>query len=142
MGRYHRHSIDLTGPCCSDSFRSCLNGLHLATKVFQDAIGSASHPICEPIRHLRRGVEIQMIAPKVSAYHAAHASAAVGCAELIKLGTYSRGHGEASNIQCVCLFDALLKSSSCYQTTRNPLERCAVWKFSRYRNPHSRGPTG
>ena len=74
MGRYHRHSIDLTGPRCSDSFQSCLDGLRLMKKMFQDTIGSGSDPIYEPIKHLRRGVEVQMVAPKVSTHRAADAS--------------------------------------------------------------------
>src|ERR1700679_2221296 len=55
-GRHHRHSIDMTGPTCSDSFKLCLDGLRLASGMFRNLIGPANGPIHDPIKHLRRGV--------------------------------------------------------------------------------------
>ena len=85
--------------------------------MFQDVIGSGSGSIYEPIKHLRRGVEVQMIAPKVSAHRAADASTAIGCTELIELGAYTRDHSEVSDVRCVCLFDVSLKNSLCDKAT-------------------------
>ena len=79
--------------------------------MFQGTIGPGSDLIYEPIKYLRRGVEIQMIAPKVSPHHAAHALTAIGCTELVELSAYLRGHDEASDIQYVPLFNTLLTCS-------------------------------
>ena len=91
------------GRLCNELKCSCLDGFRLAGEIFRNTIGSGLGSPCEPIKHLRRGLEIQIIAPKVSAYHAASASAAIGCTELIKLNTYSYDHERASNVQCVHL---------------------------------------
>ena len=85
-------------------------------KMFQDTIGSGSGPIYEPIKHLRRGVEVQMVAPKVSTHRAADTSTAIGCTELIELSAYVRDHREISDVRCVTLFDLFdvsLRNSSC-----------------------------
>ena len=100
-GRYHQHSVNLTGPCCSDGFHLCLNGLNLIKEMFQDAIGSGTSSVYEPIKHLRRGVEIQIVAPKVSAHCAACASTAIECTELIEVSVCLRGQDGA--IRCVSL---------------------------------------
>jgi hypothetical protein len=86
--------------------------------MFQAAIGPGS--IHEPIKHLRRGVEIQAIAPKVSAPHAAAASAAIGCAELIEVGSYSRGYNEAGPIQYVSILYITVRSHHIIRRCRIP----------------------
>lgn len=101
-GRYHRHSINLTGPPCSGSFRLCLDGLRLAGDMFRSTI-SGNGPLYEPIKHLRRGVEIQIIAPKVPAHHAANASAAIACTELVEVSSYLRGCDGTSSIRYVSI---------------------------------------
>lgn len=105
-GRYHRHSIELTGTRSSSAFQSCLDGLRLARKMFQDTIGSGSISISEPIQHLRRGVGIRIVAPKVPACH--QASTAVDCSEVIEVGSFSRTCKTASEIRY-----AFLTSSAC-----------------------------
>jgi len=69
--------------------------------MFRDVVGPGSGLIHEPIKHLRSGVVIPIIAPKVSAYHAARASTAIKCTELIEVSTYSSGYNGTSNVQCV-----------------------------------------
>ena len=91
----------MTGPWCSGSFRLCLDGLRLAREIFQNTIGAGLGSLCEPIKHLRRGVQIQVVAPKVPAYDAVSASGAIECAELIELRSYLRDPG---GMQCVYLF--------------------------------------
>jgi hypothetical protein len=93
--------------------------------MFRTAVSPGS--IHEPIKHLRRGVEIQVIAPKVSAAHAAAASTAVGCAELIEVCGYSRGCDKASPIQYVSvIYDLCAMTGSHRVVRRCPIPREAV----------------
>lgn len=79
----------------------CLHGLRLAGRMFQRAVGSVNGSFHEPLKCLRRGVEIQVIAPKVSPSHAAAASTAVDCTELIDLTRYSPAFGRTPRAQWV-----------------------------------------
>lgn len=98
-GRFHRHSIDLTGPRNSSEFQLCLDGLRLAREMFRGVVGPENGLIHEPIRYLRRGIEIQAIAPKVPAHRAANALTAVGCSDIIDVSSYSMGDSGTSGIQ-------------------------------------------
>ena len=52
-----------------------------------------------PIKHLRRGVEIQVICPKVSSSLAATATTAVSCTELVEVASYSAGFDGTSGVK-------------------------------------------
>ena len=69
--------------------------------MFQQSVGLGSLP--EPIKHRRRGVQIEITAPKVPTYDAVCASSAIGCDKLIELSGYMRDPGGATNTQCVFL---------------------------------------
>ena len=126
-GRYARHSIDLTGPCSSSNFRSCLDGLRLVTGMFQDALGPFGDAFTrEPIKHLRRGVEIKIVAPKVPAHRPI--TSAVDSAELIEISAYSRALERASEIQYVSLLESrvLLRHLIISQARKSSLERRVI----------------
>lgn len=53
------------------------------------------------IKHFRRGIEIQVIAPKVPAHHPVGPSTVVPCTEVIEVSSYLRGSNGDGRIQYV-----------------------------------------
>ena len=76
--------------------------------MFQRMVGSGRDSLCEPIRHLQRGVEIHIVAPKVPACLAADALVPIDCADLIEVSSYSR-HFNGDVIWSVGVSSMLLK---------------------------------
>ena len=71
-------------------------------------VGPGRDSLCEPIRHLRRGMEIHIVAPKVPACLAADALVPIDCADLIEVSSYSR-HFNSDVIRSAAISSTLIK---------------------------------
>lgn len=77
--------------------------------MFRNAIGVAGS-VYEPIKHLRRGPEIQIVSPEVPLSRATAASSAISCTDLFEVTSYSTGLDRSSSAKYVCHPFAALRS--------------------------------
>lgn len=93
----------------------CLEGFRLASEMFQKAIGPGVALLGEPIKQLRRGIEIQMFAPKVPLDCATSASTTIASTDLIDVGSYSCGYNGDGDIRYE-LISLLMVPQKCLNT--------------------------